>query len=158
MEATKQVTTAGHSERLQLPAVSNNVLGEARMVLPGIQALSGFQLVAVFNNRFESLDHSLQVLHFGALCLTVIATALIMAPAAYDRMTDPYEVSDKFIRLSSATIALGMIPLLVSLSLDIFVIGQMVFHNEIVSSLVATGLACFMSILWFLVPKGVSKE
>lgn len=157
MEATVQ-RPEQKNERLRLPDVSNNVLGEARMVLPGIQALSGFQLIAVFNNRFEHLDMSLQVLHFSALCLTVLATALIMAPAAYDRMTDPYEVSDKFIRLSSATIALALIPLLVSLSLDIFVIGQMIFHNEMLSGLIAIGLACFMAVLWFLVPRGVSKD
>ena len=30
-------------------------LDEARMILPGVQALFGFQLIAVFNQRFDDL-------------------------------------------------------------------------------------------------------
>jgi hypothetical protein len=41
----------------------DHVVEEARMVLPGIQALLGFQLVAVFNQRFA------ERLPFGALLL-----------------------------------------------------------------------------------------
>jgi len=45
---------------------ANRVIEEARMVLPGIQALFGFQLVAVFNNRFETaLSPSEQTLHLA---------------------------------------------------------------------------------------------
>jgi hypothetical protein len=39
------------------------ILEEARMVLPGIQALFGFQLVAVFNGRFEEITTGLQAIH-----------------------------------------------------------------------------------------------
>jgi hypothetical protein len=37
---------------------------EARMVLPGIQALFGFQLIAVFNERFKELTKDEQLIHF----------------------------------------------------------------------------------------------
>jgi hypothetical protein len=33
-----------------------NLIEEARMVLPGIQALFGFQLIAVFNDGFRDLE------------------------------------------------------------------------------------------------------
>lgn len=36
------------------------------MVLPGIQALFGFQLIAVFNNGFSRLDRAEQGLHYAA--------------------------------------------------------------------------------------------
>ncbi|MEO7099505.1 MAG: DUF6328 family protein [Luteolibacter sp.] len=40
------------------------LLEECRMVLPGIQALFGFQLIAVFNSRFaEALSRTEQSLH-----------------------------------------------------------------------------------------------
>ena len=35
-----------------LPELVSHLLEECRMVLPGIQALFGFQLVAVFNQAF----------------------------------------------------------------------------------------------------------
>jgi len=50
---------------------ATHVLDEARMVLPGIQALFGFQLVAVFIQRFSSdLAPWQQLVHLIALYLS----------------------------------------------------------------------------------------
>src|ERR1700694_2515161 len=38
-----------------LDAEARYTIEEARMVLPGIQAIFGFQLIAVFNQRFHDL-------------------------------------------------------------------------------------------------------
>lgn len=77
---------------------ARNSLDEARMVLPGIQAVFGFQLIAVFNARFERLDVPLQFTHLVSLCLVVLAMALLMTPAAYDRIAEPRYVSEKFLK------------------------------------------------------------
>jgi hypothetical protein len=54
------------------------------MVLPDIQALFGFQLVAVFEpSFFELLSPVEQTLHLLALTLTAIAIAFVMTPAAF---------------------------------------------------------------------------
>ena len=45
-----------HIETLEEEAT--HATDEARMVLPGIQAILGFQLIAVFNQRFEDLSSS----------------------------------------------------------------------------------------------------
>ena len=37
------------------------------MVLPGVQALFGFQLIAVFSERFETLTDVQQDIHLAAL-------------------------------------------------------------------------------------------
>lgn len=64
----------------------SHLLEECRMVLPGIQALFGFQLIAVFNQPFwDRLDPSHRSLHFTAIFLVVISMALVMTPAAYHR-------------------------------------------------------------------------
>ena len=62
---------------------------EARMVLPGIQALFGFQLIAVFNRPFFDLGDSDRALHLASLILVGIAIGLVMAPAAHHRLTAP---------------------------------------------------------------------
>jgi hypothetical protein len=73
------------------------VIEEARMVLPGIQAFFGFQLIAVFNNRFQELTNTEQVLHLIALLLLAISIALIMTPAAYHRIAERGMVSRHFV-------------------------------------------------------------
>jgi hypothetical protein len=40
-------------EELTLSKAAEYLLDECRMVLPGIQALFGFQLIAVFNTGFD---------------------------------------------------------------------------------------------------------
>ena len=53
-----------HKENISLDRATTHILEECRMVLPGIQALFGFQLIAVFNPGFsEHLSTSEQHLH-----------------------------------------------------------------------------------------------
>ena len=42
------------SDGNRIEKMARQAIEEARMVLPGIQALFGFQLVTVFNDRFPS--------------------------------------------------------------------------------------------------------
>jgi len=74
----------GSAERpASLEEETKTTIEEARMVLPGIQALFGFQLIAVFNTRFHDFGSLEQILHLVALLLVAFAIALIMTPAAY---------------------------------------------------------------------------
>jgi hypothetical protein len=76
-------STSPETEKMAQQAVE-----EARMVLPGMQALFGFQLIAVFNNRFGQLSFADQVVHFCAVLLVAVAIGLIMTPAAYHRQVE----------------------------------------------------------------------
>jgi hypothetical protein len=46
-----------HRESLEEEAT--HATDEARMLLPGVQAVLGFQLIAMFNQRFEKFGQSL---------------------------------------------------------------------------------------------------
>jgi hypothetical protein len=135
-----------------LSKIAQQTVEEARMVLPGIQALFGFQLIAVFNARFTQLSFFDQLLHFSALVLVAIATALIMTPAAYHRMVEPRGVSSFFVRLASRLIALAMVPLMVALCVEVYILATVVFSDHFTS--VALGLSLFAVFagLWFVLP------
>ena len=73
-------------ETLPLCEAVTLLLEECRMVLPGIQALFGFQLISVFNSTFrEHLSAGEQYLHLCSIGFVAIAVALVMAPAALHR-------------------------------------------------------------------------
>ena len=105
------------SDRQEPPANSDidkmvqATIGEARMVLPGIQALFGFQLVAAFNQRFAQLAASDQYLHYAALLCTAVSAAIIMTPAAYHRIAERFTNSNRFIRIASRLVAVAVVPL-----------------------------------------------
>ena len=85
------------------------------MVLPGIQALFGFQLIAVFNSRFaEDLSQVQQQWHLLAIALAAVAVALVMTPAAYHRQVEPQEVTASFLRISTRFLLSSMVPLAAS--------------------------------------------
>jgi hypothetical protein len=149
------VTAVQHPEveRESLGKEALHVLEEARMVLPGIQALFGFQLIAVFNQRFAAdLPFSQQVIHLIALLLTAISAALIMTPAAYHRQAERGRVSRYFIRLASRLLTLAMAPLMAGICLDAFVVAHLILRDFLAAAFVAAGLFCLFSGLWFVFP------
>ena len=123
------------------------------MVLPGIQALFGFQLIAVFNTGFqERLTSTEQKLHLIAIGLIAVAVAIIMTPAAYHRQHDPTEVTETFITVSTRLLLLSMLPLLVAISLDFYIIARLIVGRTLSAILCAVLFAIF-ALLWFVFPR-----
>jgi cytochrome bd-type quinol oxidase subunit 2 len=125
---------------------------EARMVLPGIQALFGFQLIAGFNQGFSKLSAVEQNLHYVSLVLVTLAIAIIMTPAAYHRIVEQGSVSLFFVRLISWLIAVAMVPLMVALGLEVYVVGTVVLEERTFSAIVAGVLVVILAALWFGFP------
>ena len=86
---------------------AQQAIEEARMVLPGIQALFGFQLIAVFNQGFRSLSSTDQLIYYAALLLIAVAIAVIMTPAAYHRQVEEGGASAFFVRLASLLVTVA---------------------------------------------------
>jgi predicted lysophospholipase L1 biosynthesis ABC-type transport system permease subunit len=144
----------GHREEISLDAAARHVLEECRMVLPGIQALFGFQLIAVFNQGFgEKLSHAQQVLHLVAIVLTTLAMALVMTPAALHRQAGPKAVSDRFLWLASNMVLAGMFPLAVAVGLDAYVVASVVLHNDLIAAILALALLAVFAFLWLYLPR-----
>src|SRR5437870_6994967 len=111
MALMKPVGT-GKKEQISLDSAAAHLLEECRMVLPGIQGLFGFQLIAVFNEGFgEKLTEAEQYMHYAAIVLVCVAIALVMAPAALHRQTSLREVSERFVWRSSQLLLASMLPL-----------------------------------------------
>jgi phosphohistidine phosphatase SixA len=140
-------------EDLSLSKAVEYLLDECRMVLPGIQALFGFQLIAVFNDAFErKLTVTQQSLHLVAVALAMVAIGLIMAPAALHRQTNPRAITSRFIDISSRLLLWSMAPLAISLGLDFYLIARIILDSP-VSALLAAVLAALFISLWFVLPR-----
>ncbi|HYR35283.1 MAG TPA: DUF6328 family protein [Burkholderiales bacterium] len=144
----------GHREEISLDSAARHVLEECRMVLPGVQALFGFQLIAVFNQGFgEKLSHAQQLLHLVALVLTTLAMAFVMTPAALHRQAEPKAVSDRFLWLASSMVLAGMFPLALAVGLDAYVVASVVLHNDLLAAILATALVIVFAFLWLYLPR-----
>ena len=141
-------------ETIPLSEAVTHLLEECRMVLPGVQALFGFQLIAVFNSTFrERLTSTEQTIHLVAIGLVAMSVALVMAPAAYHRQTNPEEAAESFIELATYLLLGSMFPLMVGITLDFYLIARLILENNIFSLLLSIALLIWFVTFWFLLPR-----
>jgi len=142
-----------HSKKEKIQDQVNHILDEARMVLPGIQALLGFQLVAVFNATFAKISYSDQLLHLLAILLSVNAICFLITPAAIHRQGHPALISQTFADTSSKLISLGMMPLLLSIVIDSYVVANIVTKQSHWSIAIASALLLEFVFCWIMLPQ-----
>lgn len=154
MNSRKTDGRSGRSEPISLEAEASYVLEECRMVLPGIQALFGFQLVAVFSHGFSaSLSAAEQGLHLAAIVLVVAAIALVMAPAALHRQTSQYVVSERFVWLSSRLVLAGMLPLALGLCTDLYLVARVILGSPAGALALSVATLALIIAVWVVLPR-----
>src|SRR3954468_2233303 len=87
-----------------------HMLTEARVLLPGAQALLGFQLAVMLNDAFGQLPFVSRLVHVAALCCICLAVILLIAPAAFHRITYDGENTESFFRLGSRLVLAAAVP------------------------------------------------
>jgi hypothetical protein len=144
-----------HRETIE--EASTHVDSEARMLLPGVQTILGFQLMAVFNTRFEQFSHGEQVVHFAAFLLVALTMGLLMAPAAFHRQAEPRVVTSRFVRLSSVLLTLSMAPFIIGVCLDTYLVGRMILGDVRLALASAVAMFAVLAGLWFVLPQAAGK-
>ena len=132
----------------------DHILTESRMVLPGVQALFGFQLIAIFNPGFrEVLPATGRLLHLVALVMVAISIALIMAPAAYHRQVEPDSVSRTFANYASSMVTLAMAPLLLAIAIEVALVTFAIKPWCFLSGSLGAMVAVIYLLLWYVFPR-----
>jgi uncharacterized protein DUF6328 len=145
---------SGRRQELSLDAAASHLIEECRMVIPGIQALFGFQLIAVFNQGFEEkLAEPTRLVHLVALVLTALSMALVMTPAAIHRIAEPVSVSERFLWMASNFLLAGMVALMLGVGLDVYVVTSIVTESHAIAIALGAALAVVFACTWFFVPR-----
>jgi hypothetical protein len=141
-------------QELSLPKAMDNLIEECRMLLPGIQALFGFQLIAVFNSTFaEKLSSLEQEIHLLAIGLVGLSIALILTPAAYHRQIEHVSITRRFIDVSTRLMLWSMATLALSISLDLYLVSRLILQDSLASLLITLGLLALFIFLWIVLPR-----
>jgi len=145
-------------EDLSLNDAATHVLEECRTVVPGMQALFGFQLIAVFSTAFDQqLSPVERFVHLAAIVLVTIAIVLVMAPAALHRQTEPRSVSKRFITISSRLLMASMAPLAAGICLDVYLVARVIAGSRGVAGIIAALLLAVFIVFWFVLPRAVRR-
>jgi uncharacterized protein DUF6328 len=153
--------TIGHEERAMkhqgrskssLSTRIEQMLTEARVILPGAQALLGFQLAVIMTDTFENLPPTSKLVHSIALGLVALTIVLLMAPAAYHRIVYRGEEAQEFEETGSMFITAATIPLALGLSADIYVAIVKIVKSDIFAIAVASVTLIGFIGLWHVYP------
>ena len=126
-----------------------HVLTEARTVLPGSQALLGFQFICVMTESFDKLPDALKYVHLASLGLVAVSIVLLMTPAAYHRIVERGEETEHFHRFSSRVLLASMIPLALGVTGSFYVVVRKVTHSGAFAAASAVALLLLFFGLWF---------
>jgi hypothetical protein len=125
---------------------------EIRVVLPGAQALLGFQFSAFLSDTFDKLSLLDRTVHFACVVAMTIAVILLMAPAAYHRLATGGEDTREVDRFGSFAMLGAMVFLILSMAGDLYVVLEIVFQSSLTSALAAVAAVCLALALWFVFP------
>ncbi|HKP72728.1 MAG TPA: DUF6328 family protein [Pyrinomonadaceae bacterium] len=126
-----------------------HVLTEARTVLPGAQALLGFQFIAILTESFDKLPASSKYVHVAGLALVALSTVLLMTPAAYHRIVERGEETEHFHRFASHILLAAMIPLALGITASFYVVLRKTTESVTFSAVAAAAALLFFYGLWF---------
>ncbi len=130
----------------------DQMLTEARVILPGVQALLGFQLISVFAKPFDDLPELSKLVHAAALGFLALAVILLMAPAAYHRIVFAGEDSEDMHKKGSWMVGWATLPLALGLSCEVYVALAKIADSALAGAVWA-GLALLaFATLWYIYP------
>ena len=84
--SNRQDTGRDETEKERLDRNLEQLLGELRVALPGVQVLFAFLLVVPFNQRFADITSFQQTVYFVTLLCATAACACLIAPTAHHRI------------------------------------------------------------------------
>jgi len=128
------------------------MLTEARVIIPGAQALLGFQLIAVLTKAFNELPSVFKYVHCVALSAVTLSVILLMTPAALHRIGFHGEDDPDFFVIGSRFVVAASVPLAIGIAADVAVVFFKAVGSETVA--MASGAASLAALLglWLAYP------
>ncbi len=129
-----------------------DILTEARIILPGAQALLGFQMMAFLSKAFDVLPSSSKQVHLAAVCLLLVSIVMLMSPPGYHRIVEDGEETERLHAFARKAVVGASIPFGLSLAADFYVAAALVTHRSGLAAGIAGAVLLFALWLWFGYP------
>ena len=127
------------------------MLGELRVALPGVQVLFAFLLVVPFNQRFATVTTLQQTIYFVTLLFTTASTICLISPTVHHRLEFRQQDKENIVRTGNRVVIVGLLFLAVAMT------GAVVFITDVLyqagtTYAVGIGAALAFLVLWYVIP------
>jgi Family of unknown function (DUF6328) len=140
------------AEATSLTTKVDQLLTEARLIIPGAQALLGFQLTVTLTKAFSELPQASKIAHAAALCCIGLTILLLMAPASLHRIAYNGEDDPQFVKIGSWFVVTAPLPLALAIALDTYVAAGRALQSP--TAAIALAIAAIVALLgcWYVYP------
>ena len=139
------------TEKERLDRNLNELLGELRVALPGVQVLFAFLLAVPFNQGFSKATTFQKDVYLVTLLLTAVATALLIAPSSYHRLQFRQDDKKHIVFLSNRLAIAGFAFLAAAMSSAVLLVTDYIF-GATTAAVCTIGAAIFLYGLWYATP------
>jgi hypothetical protein len=127
------------------------VLQELRVVQTGVQILFAYLLTLPFSNRFSEITQGETVVYVLTLCATAAATAFLIAPVSYHRLTKPDVGKSLVVKMAARMAQAGLLMLLLAVTGAVYLVMDIVLHGGWAATITSLLSALFVG-LWYVIP------
>ncbi len=139
------------TEKERLDRNLQELLGELRVALPGVQVLFAFLLVVPFNQRFAQVTSFQRSLYLGTLLCAALASAFLIAPTAHHRLMFRRQDKENLVVVANRQAIIGLTFLAVAMTSAIVLVTDVLFKPA--TTAFAGGLvALAFAVLWYALP------
>ncbi len=153
MEASAHSKDKGRqeSEKERLDRNLQELLGELRVALPGVQVLFAFLLVVPFNQRFADITSLQRTTYLVTLLLATAASACLIAPSAHHRIEFRAQDKKRIIFAANRLAIMGLVLLALAMTGAVTFVTDFLYRSTTVV-IVAGLVALLFTALWFAWP------
>jgi Family of unknown function (DUF6328) len=130
----------------------DQLLTEARVIIPGVQAMLGFQLTVTFTQAFAALEPTAKIVHASALCCMGLAVILLVAPASIHRIAFSGQDDPDFLKIASVFVVAAPLPLAFGIAFDTYVAVGRALQSDLGATILAAAAAVVLLGLWYALP------
>ncbi|MGX7828659.1 DUF6328 family protein [Actinokineospora sp. 24-640] len=139
------------SPEAQLRRNINELLQELRVAQGGVQILFGFLLAVTFTQPYLNGTDFQHAVHLVTVGLTVIAVALLTAPAAWHRVLFRQGQRDRILRISNRFALYGLSALASAITGTVLLLVD-VIAGMVPAFIAAAVVLALFGVLWFAMP------
>jgi uncharacterized protein involved in cysteine biosynthesis len=144
-------TGRDESEVERLDRNLQEMLGELRVALPGVQVLFAFLLVVPFNQRFAEVTDFQQTVFFVTLLFTAASTVCLIAPTVHHRLEFRRQDKERIVRTGNSIVVLGLGLLAIAMTGAVLFVTDFLYGST--TTVAAAGaLGVAFAALWYLIP------
>jgi len=127
------------------------LLGELRVALPGVQVLFAFLLVVPFNAGFPKVTEFQKTIYFVTLLCTLAASAFLIAPSMQHRIEFRRQDKEYIVTTANRMSIIGLSFLAVAMTGVVLLVTDFLF-GATTTVVASVGVALLFAVLWYAIP------